>query len=292
MLTDEGHITRGTLEFSDRLSVSSGVTTVRPPHVLFGDQYIFGMYVPTPAWRSLTASELASIDQGGLLHEISLAHLTSGAISALRVASDEALGSQPVPDNSVILRSDIARAIGQKVLDEALGDKAVSSRLIAASLRSVSYVLPPGTTPEVGESTHRSTTYYPNSDRAIGLHLDTWAHERDFVENGRPFRCVINIGEEPRYVVFINQSPEEISGMIETTHPGLKAEQLLEEKPQEWAQRFLAAQGSHPVLRLTVLPGEAYVMDTHTCIHDGWAVQTASPDVFVILSYISDSQDK
>ena len=109
------------------------------------------------------------------------------------------------------------------------------------------------------------------------------------MQGGRPFRCIVNIGWEPRYVAFVNAAPDEISQMILDANPSMEAAKLLEDNPQEWAQRFMSAKGDHPVMRLKILPGEAYIMDTHACIHDGWAVDRTSADIFVILSYIRDA---
>lgn len=276
-------------ELSDRLSVSSGVLAVRQPHILFGDQYIFGMYVPRPKWLPLGEAETAEVIRQGLLQEISLHRVAGPLISALRTASESVLVSPPAPEGEVITRRDIAASLGREVLDAVLGEKATETRLIATSLRRVESAPAPSTEQAPGSVSQGSTTFYPKSDRPIGLHLDTWAHKRDFVGNGRPFRCIINIGDALRYVVFFNRSPEEISELVGRASPGLDAAQLLEDNPQEWAQRFLASQPNHPLMRLKILPGEAYVMDTHSCIHDGWAVEKTSPDVFVILSYIRDS---
>jgi hypothetical protein len=276
-------------DLSDRMSVSPGVITVRPPRTLFGDQYIFGMYVPRPEWRPLNGAETAAMGREGLLQEISLVRLTPPLILALGAASRSSQPRQPASPEDVITRRDIEASLGQEVLDQVLREKVRCTRLIATSLRRVESVSLPRTEERSGAASHGSTTFYPKSDKAIGLHLDTWAHKRDFVESGRPFRCIVNIGEEPRYVVFFNRSPKEISELIGLVSPGLNIEQLLEDNPQEWAQRFLASQGDHPVMRLKILPGEAYVMDTHSCIHDGWAVQRTSPDVFVIVSYIRDA---
>lgn len=276
-----------TAELPDRLSVSPGVMTVRAPHILFGDQYIFGMYVPRPEWRPLAAAEAAEVSRRGLLQEISLLRIAEPRISALRTASEDALAGQPASDGDLITRRDIATSLGREVLDEVLRERAKGTRLIATSLRRVESS--PASEQASGSGSKGSTTFYPKSDRPIGLHLDTWAHKRDFVGSGRPFRCIINIGDAPRYVVFFNRTPEEISDLIGRARPELDAARLLENNPQEWAQIFLASQSDHPVMRLKILPGEAYVMDTHSCIHDGWAVQRSSPDVFVILSYIRDS---
>ena len=288
MLAEVTQTAQQLAELSHRLSVSPGVNAVRPPRTLFGDQLIFGMFVLRPEWRPLRPSELVAISRDGFLQRISLARPEARLIAALRSAWNKIKSTQPPNPDATITRCDIPHPLAQKVLASALGEQVDGTRLISASLRQVVSVPPLGTSPASQNQTHGSTTFYPDSDKAIGLHLDTWAHKRDFVQSGRPYRCIVNIGQDSRYVAFVNRSAEDISQAIEAAYPGLNADQLLEDNPQEWAQRFLLTERDHPVMRLKILPGEAYVMDTHACIHDGSAVQRTSADIFVILSFIKD----
>lgn len=289
MFTDQINTTDKIAGLLDRLSVSPGLITVRPPHILFGNQYIFGMYVPRPEWRTLSAVEADSMSRKGLLQEISLVRLEPAVLAALRTASGAIELSVLESPDGTMRRGVIPHALGQRVLEHLLGENIHEAQLVSSLLRQVE----PATHSDVEEDTgtvpHGSTTFYPNSDKAIGLHLDTWAHKRDFMQGGRPFRCIVNIGWEPRYVAFVNAAPDEISQMILDANPSMEAAKLLEDNPQEWAQRFMSAKGDHPVMRLKILPGEAYIMDTHACIHDGWAVDRTSADIFVILSYIRDA---
>ena len=120
MFTDQINTTDNAADLLDRFSVSPGLITVRPPHILFGTQYIFGMYVPRPEWRTLSAVEADSMSRKGLHQEISLVRLEPTVLAALRAASGTIELSVLESPDGAMTRGVIPLALGQRVLEHLL----------------------------------------------------------------------------------------------------------------------------------------------------------------------------
>lgn len=118
----------------------------------------------------------------------------------------------------------------------------------------------------------RSTAYDYTRDRLIGLHIDN--HQAfPLGERARSFTLAnINIGWKPRYVDIV---PASVQTLL--TSCGLDISCGL--TPREVKDIYLRAAQDSPVVRVTVPPGTAYLLNTQNCIHDGASPPGDVPDV-------------
>lgn len=98
------------------------------------------------------------------------------------------------------------------------------------------------------------------SGKYIGLHVDSWSG-KNVSERLSPFpyRVCVNLGPEPRYFTFVPVALKRI-----------KEDKLYRDIhcPNAIVSSFLQSNEGIPVIRIMVMPGEAYVAPTETIIHD------------------------
>jgi len=112
----------------------------------------------------------------------------------------------------------------------------------------------------------------------LGLHLDSW--ERYSVEaRARSLnRICVNIGAEPRHFLFVNL-------------PLMNLVKMLAEESQEGPDRasesvgpaFMSRFPGYPIVKVRVVPGEAYIAPTDNVIHDASTVGSKTPSVTLTL---------
>jgi hypothetical protein len=126
-----------------------------------------------------------------------------------------------------------------------------------------------------------NTTLNSKTGRYVGLHLDSWdrlpAEERHRGQN----RVCLNLGTGPRYLQFVPVTAREL-------HARLIALEAVSSEGSarqggDLARRFLRCFPDEPVMRLSILPGEAYIAPTENLVHDGCTLDTAGPDVTLTL---------
>lgn len=118
----------------------------------------------------------------------------------------------------------------------------------------------------------RSTAYDYARDRMVGLHIDN--HQAlPLEERARSFILSnINIGWNPRYVDVI---PASVATLLAASGLGPSCDLA----PREIKDAYLRASPETPVVRVTVPPGTAYLLNTQNCIHDGATPPGDAPDV-------------
>lgn len=100
------------------------------------------------------------------------------------------------------------------------------------------------------------------SQKLVGLHLDNWDKKvLNDTESARNRIC-INIGKEERYFSFCNLPIKQIIKELETRSNNIKDGVHL-------ASTWFQEKDSYPIVRLKVLPGEAYISPTENLLHDG-----------------------
>lgn len=118
----------------------------------------------------------------------------------------------------------------------------------------------------------RSTAYDYGADELIGLHID---NHQNLPLGGRARALVlanINIGWRERYLDVVPRDVESLCRSIDADPSG----DLL---PREIKTRFLSSHPLTPVLRVTLPPGVAYLLNTQNYIHDGATPDGDVPDI-------------
>lgn len=129
-----------------------------------------------------------------------------------------------------------------------------------------------------------------------GLHIDLYGPVvRD--QLGQPYngsRLALNLGDETRYVVFVNQR----LATIMRNHPEIQdiaerreaiAAALQECGAQGMiANAFLESFPDYPVVRLTIEPGQGYFAPTPAMLHDGYLAGKKDQDLMLFASHKGD----
>jgi hypothetical protein len=123
-------------------------------------------------------------------------------------------------------------------------------------------------TAEPGQLTLTRDSYglVAHRQKRVGLHADHWdglpLRHRHRARN----RICLNLGREPRYLLFINLP------MMDLFHAaGLRDPEDIyaDFRGLRLGERFSQLRPEYPVIRLRIDPGEAYVLPTDNLIHDG-----------------------
>jgi hypothetical protein len=120
----------------------------------------------------------------------------------------------------------------------------------------------------------RSSTLDQKSGRYVGLHIDDWDRLPMRARENSRSRLILNLGEEPRFVVFINLSVSTMARMVASA-----VETGSQEEAFDRLGDFFLHFGSYPVTRLRVDPGEAYIAPVDNLFHDGTTIAKQAADV-------------
>ena len=112
----------------------------------------------------------------------------------------------------------------------------------------------------------RSTRYDPISRAYIGLDIDNFFHFSMDQRSTSPCTGFINLGDEPSYLLFINLTLGRIWQTLVSGQSRLACEQDM--LPSSIARLFMAKFLYYPIVRLTIRPGEGYIVPTENIIYD------------------------
>jgi hypothetical protein len=113
------------------------------------------------------------------------------------------------------------------------------------------------------------------SKKMIGLHFDEWdGLPLDKLETATN-RINFNIGLEPRHLVFINLTAKNIFELTKKYHDI----DFSSNGQVKLARIFFEKFTSYPVIRIKLMPFEAYVAPTENVIHDGSTEEKNEPDI-------------
>jgi tryptophan 7-halogenase len=110
--------------------------------------------------------------------------------------------------------------------------------------------------------------------KRIGLHLDGWSELSSHQRDDAPNRLCINLGEQPRRLLYVNLPLRNVIAHLERS-----GQTLLGLGPTDIGRAFLRAFPDYPVVSVEVHPGEAYVAPTENIIHDGASDRMTAPDI-------------
>ena len=110
----------------------------------------------------------------------------------------------------------------------------------------------------------------------VGLHIDN--------QRGSSLhRISINLGSEPRYLLFINLSIDQLYRLVSETDGNVLSKTS---GSSRICRAFMQLFPNYPVVKLRVNPGEAYIAPTEHITHDGCTEGTNNLDVFFTLRSI------
>jgi len=121
-----------------------------------------------------------------------------------------------------------------------------------------------------------SVTFDQQNNCFIGMHLDSWDALPLDQRHRSSNRFVLNLGSEPRSLVFINQDLETIYALLRYRERGVLASEV---DYNGMVREFMSTFPRYPVVRVLVAPGEAYIAPTENIIHDGYTVGRSSLDI-------------
>jgi hypothetical protein len=232
---------------ADRLCRSSGIVAVQAAEVAAG--YAAGAFVPREPFVRLDPRAW----QDPLLPQ-ALPPLRAQTIGVLPLSTD--------------LLQRLRQAAGEHVragpeLDDCIGAACVEIAMFW-EVRQPPRRLTVGRNPPG----LRTVTRDPITARFVGLHVDSFHEQYDAARQNAGNRLSINIGHEPRYLLFVPRAYRQLSG---SRPPGR----------YDVVAAFLAAHGEQPVMRLRIDPGEAYIAPTENLIHDATSLGRRTEDVHV-----------
>jgi len=228
-------------------------------------RYAGGIFVPADNWARPTAQELALLAANG----------TAGTDPPSRT-----IRLFPIPQYLYRLAWDVG--IDAILSQPPPGPQAADPLLAAfcaeaARLMRIVYAPATSLTLQLRNPELASTTYDTDAGTAIGLHVDNFdRHAIDRRHQSRS-RVVVNLGTEPRSLVFINL---DVMQLVDACNLARSVEVF---ERYRWAyplaQLFMATHPDYPVVRLQLHPGEGYLASTQNFIHDGYTVGMAAPDL-------------
>lgn len=116
---------------------------------------------------------------------------------------------------------------------------------------------------------------FQNQIPFTGLHVDSYQNillsERHRLAN----LLMLNLGNEPRYLLFVNLTIEKIVELVFDEPPDILDEEYIK---FEIKKRFFDRFPDYPVIRLRIEPGEAYIGPFENIFHDGSTLDKVQSD--------------
>lgn len=253
---------------SERLRISHGTKAAASD---LQPAYAIGAMVPRVPWRCLTPDEETRVFGG---------RHPAHTVQVCRIPPEAIEGFGP-------LRTALARDYPVEVLQRVIGSKRTAEafsclqsglgrfgvcwqtiRALGISLKS----------PGLETCTTESST-----GERVGLHVDSFFGDGLSGRERRALRLCINVGIEPRHFLFVNTSLQRI---WEVSCDGSR--EMHQVNASAIAAAFLAAHPNYGVLRLTLLPGEAYIAPTENIIHDSTSADRRTFDAALTFLGYSD----
>ncbi len=245
----------------DRIRLSAGTMAAAASAL---PNYEAGARVARPDWQPPSQEMIAR------LSDAALAGAASSFIAIVRPPPDCLAGLMSIretcpqrPEPSTVGNINALNSAGMQAAAAALarlfGDETDSARALGIGIN------PPGL---------RTTTINGASGLHLGLHLDSWYQLPVERRNHAPARLCVNLGHEPRRLLFINLPISVVAqrlAQLEALPP--------QAGPTDLARRFMERFPDEPVIALEIAPGEAYIAPTENLIHDGCTEDMRSADI-------------
>lgn len=138
-----------------------------------------------------------------------------------------------------------------------------------------------------GLSNQQTVTIDPTIGKYIGMHFDNWDElsldKRQLSSN----RVCVNLGRQTRYLLLVNLTLKDIYQRLEKLiSPDLAPK--IQKFPGILRDLYFNSEFSnYPIIKIAIMPGEAYIAPTENILHDGCTIGTTSPDLsFTIRGYL------
>jgi len=231
-----------------RLELSAGVEQAEG-FVDEGGPYLSASWVPRNPWRTLRGSELSSWLANG-------AYDPSRTVGLLRLDERVLRAFHRAGFDGVIQTWQAQALHGSPLMMTATHTlaRSVSPFLLSDAGLAMTEVIP--------QPPKLRTTTQHRLDKSfrIGLHLDNWERAPLSARGQCGNRICVNLGVEDRFFLFINRTVRGLCAAIKQRIDPLS--------PKKLGESYLRDHTDHPVARLRVRPGEAYVAPTENLLHD------------------------
>lgn len=124
----------------------------------------------------------------------------------------------------------------------------------------------------MGEANLLNNTFNQREKTFIGLHLDSFERNSETREGARNRIC-INLGKDPRYLLFYNLQFDQMAEMCKIKKVDRNG------NPYEILHTFFEKFNTYPVIKIQINPYEAYIAPTENIIHDGSTEGTKNLDI-------------
>ena len=256
------YVAPGCKEDRNRIELSSGTRLVSPgesSELVNGVSYEEGAGLPREPWRAPTGEEADSLIATELPRDMAVSvalvklpgEFTNDAREAIRNISDETL--------EVLLLQPL--------------------RTICALGEPLHYI-----GPVVNPANLTTVTINHHIGRYNGLHVDLWDQSGLSSRHRASNRICLNIGKEPRYLMFLPLSLMDIAATVSREMgPNWQMPKRYTVIGREFMKRF----PDMPAVRCRIAPGEAYIAPTENLVHDGSSIgQTHADEQFTIRGHI------
>lgn len=123
-----------------------------------------------------------------------------------------------------------------------------------------------------GKPNLKNNTFNTLENVYIGMHLDSWEGDPLDSRNNSRNRICINLGKQPRYLLFYNIS-------IKTMAEQINFDTTINNDVNLIYKNFASKFPEIPIYRLKIEPFEAYIASTEFIIHDGSSWCSEFPDI-------------
>jgi hypothetical protein len=124
----------------------------------------------------------------------------------------------------------------------------------------------------MGEANLINNTFNQKEKTFIGLHLDSFERNSETRDAARNRIC-INLGKQPRYLLFYNLQFDQMAQMCGMKTVGRN------DNPYTMLYDFFERFNTYPVIKIQINPYEAYIAPTENMIHDGSTEGTTALDI-------------
>lgn len=252
-------------EAKDRILLSSGVCSAAP-YSTDKIQYAQNAYLPLPPWRSPTKEEEYSL----FTKEVPRNH--SSSIGIIRIPTEILAQFKELKLNQSPNQSEFYSLIEAPQAKNAVRnvENFISSFLVRKdNIRTIIVFNSPGLD---------FTAYSPQLKRYMGLHVDYLYQQSIFNRENSANRISINLGLEERHLAYVNLT---MNNLITILNPPSNCSN------DEIVARFFEKFPDYPVVKVKILPGEAYIAPTQNIIHDGIGAKNTPDFHLTICGHIS-----
>jgi len=263
---------------SARIQINSGIKIIDPGGGDKGD-YRSGVFHPKVDWRRLSSEELASL----LVPRLSSLNRT---VCIFRVSSF-------IVERFYEFGLDALKVVSKQHYNKCFDTVFMDYwREVHQYLQESFFVSfnPCSLAVNFTEPGKESSSYSSDQGKYIGLHIDNWGEPKVRVDQRdiQGVRVGLNIGQETRDVVFVNLSAQRMVEMTKhhlTPREIARVGQLVKEKnASRFVAFFIECFPNYPVIRISLDPGEGYIMPVNNILHNGYPLDKSVVDVNLQIS--------